>query len=119
MEKTNIIFSYTRKQAIEDGVLIDINAVYPDECKIYKYPIAFTSELWELVSGKKAWVWDILFMSLHSPTFKMLSESTKLFTLSLPSEAGSNNIDEHTLKIVVSGGDNGEPVITVMFKNQD
>ena len=37
----NVIYSYTRKQAIEDGVLVDITDV-AKEAGI-KYPVAITS----------------------------------------------------------------------------
>jgi type I site-specific restriction endonuclease len=34
-----IVHSYTRADAIADGVLVDLTASYPEECRLYRYPV--------------------------------------------------------------------------------
>lgn len=51
-----VIYSYTRKQAIDDGVLVSLSDLFPEHCQqLYKYPVAVTSAVWSIVeaSGKK------------------------------------------------------------------
>lgn len=108
-----VIYSYTRAQAIEDGVLIDLSE-YKDATRVFKYPVAFTSDLWDEIvrgQGKKERVrngriWDVCYMST---VFKRdLSESRREFkvivgrrTLVLWADCGP--------------GDDGEPVMTIGF----
>lgn len=40
----NIIFSYTRSQAIADGVLIDVTTLAAEAG--FRYPVAVTSAVW-------------------------------------------------------------------------
>jgi hypothetical protein len=75
-----VIYSYTREQAIEDGVLIDLSAIAPDVCsQHYKYPIACTETVWNIIEeavnnpkwdcDTKGIIHDLLFMSIHYKTF--------------------------------------------------
>lgn len=53
MRDAKLIYSYTRAQAIEDGVLVDLTAIALDVCREhYKYPIACTSAVWRLSTGQ-------------------------------------------------------------------
>ena len=46
----DVISSYSRKQAIEDGVLVDLSAMAPGLClEHYKHPIACTSSVFAIV----------------------------------------------------------------------
>jgi hypothetical protein len=68
-EGAPIISRYTREQAIEDGFLVDLSEATGTE--IYKYPVAFTRELWTLVEAgagkdpdvRAARIWDVCYMS--------------------------------------------------------
>jgi len=116
----DIISTYTRKQALEDGFLIDITATYPKEAKqIYKFPVAMSHAVYVLVeevakdnyNNQATIIWDILYMSINMKT-RILSEAEHLFTVMIGQKT-------HTLKIMVHGGDEGEGVITIMQKNED
>jgi len=118
-EDAEVISTYTRAQAIEDGVLVDLSKLSPNDTRLYKHNVACTSAVWALVEkaakkGQSLWVtvWDICLMSIHP--VKELDESTRLFKVSIP--LGGKT---YLLKIVCSGGDNGEPVITIMFPDED
>jgi len=36
----NTIFTYTRAQAIADGVLVDLSTSFPSDTRLFKWPIA-------------------------------------------------------------------------------
>lgn len=115
---------YTRQQAIQDGFLVDINALSSDLDKLakehYKFPICFTAELWAVVDKavkNKKWmndlsgiIHDILWMSR---AYKMtISPSAVRFTVII---TGAGRKKNHVLELQVHGGDSGEPVITVGY----
>lgn len=120
----NYISVYTRKQAIEDGFLIEINSLSPVLDKLakehYKFSICFTSALWAVVDKaviNKKWmndlegiIHDILWMSR---AYKMtLSPSSVRFTVII---TGGGRKRNHVLELHVHGGDEGEPVITIGY----
>ena len=45
-DQFELIYSYTRKQAIEDGVLVDVSST-AQEAGI-NFPVALTSTVWEI-----------------------------------------------------------------------
>lgn len=110
---------YSRSQAIEDGVLADLSTLFPSDTRLYKYPVACTSAVWDLIekaSKKEAStapgiVWDICYMSAKFPVAK-LDESTRLFKVIIGRKT-------YTLKVNCGPGDNAEPVITIMLRNED
>lgn len=120
-EGAEIIFSYTRAQAIEDGVLVDLSGPFPIDTRIFKYPVACTSAVWQLIEdahekfGQEygATVWDICFMAVNCQ-IEQIDPSTVLFRVGIP--LGGK---EHTLKIVCGPGDDGKLVMTVMLPYED
>ena len=118
-EENDIISVYTRKMAIEDGVLADLTALFPEEAKLYRYPVACTESIWVMIETAvdkkqgdlKGIIWDILYMS-QKGIVKKLSESTMLFEVFLGKKS-------HIFKVAVSPGDNMEPVVTIMQELED
>lgn len=122
-DKDIVIFSYTRKQAIEDGVLIDVTHT-AKEAGI-KYPTAITATLWETyivptedvknngqsIDGR---LWDTLWMFRNAA--KKEPGDTLLFKLYFII-AGQQELV--TLKAICGPGDEGEPVITIMLLDED
>jgi len=126
LENCDVVYTYTRQQAIEDAVLIDLTTLYPDICsQLYKYPLAVTAEVWGIieraVSNKQhcndyeGVIWDLLWMSQRG-IFKRIDKSQHLFQVIITG-AGTDNL--HTFKIVCHPGDNAEPVLTVMMPSED
>jgi len=118
----DVIHSYTRTQAIEDGVLVDVTPV-AREAGI-KFPVALTRAVWDkyVVPGPRAKeygqtksgrLWDTLWMLrlaatrggqvIHYRLYFIMKERRRLVTL----------------KAVCGPGDEGEPVITVMLPEED
>jgi len=121
-----VIYSYTRKQAIEDGVLVSLSDLFPEHCRqLYKYPVAVTSAVWSTVeaAGKKdpqGIIWDILWMSQRGIT-KRIDPTQHLFKVIIngPGETEFSRIKTHTFKVMCHPGDEAEPVITIMLPDED
>ena len=119
-----VIYSYSRADAIEDGVLVDLSANFPEEARIYKYHIACTASVWSLVEQSVAnrkycnsaagIVWDIMYMSQRGVIARP-DEQTVIFQVII---AGVGR-RTHTMKAVCGAGDELEPVITVMLEGED
>ena len=112
-----VIYSYTRAQAIEDGVLVDLTSLFPSDTRIYKWPVACTSTVWSLIETASRdgnagpWVWDLCWMSVKAKC-RVISPSEHLFKAIIGRKT-------HTLKAHCGPGDNGEPVITIMLPDED
>lgn len=124
--ESDIISTYTRQQAIEDGVLIDMTTLYPDITKqLYKFPVAATAEVWSIVeqsvSSKRhandhqGVIWDILWMSQQG-IIKRIDESQHIFRVII---TGASPNKYHDFKIICHPGDSGEPVLTIMMPWED
>lgn len=123
----DIIYSYTRHQAIEDGVLVDVTET-AKEAGI-KFPTALTARVWaELVDPNEqqiAWgqdqrgrLWDLLYMFAHSARRPSGGNGPILNYQVL---VVMNRVEPEliTLKSVCGPGDDAEPVITIMFPDED
>jgi len=121
-DDADVIHTHSRAQAIEDGTLVDVSTV-AREAGI-TFPVAVTATLWaaiEAIPEFYAWqdvkgrLWDVLFL-LAAAIRKVDGRFSELFyTLNLP-HGKERNI---RLKAVCGLGDAGEPVITVMFPDDD
>ncbi len=120
------IYTYTRAQAIEDGVLIsgmtgDLEEVSRQH---FKSPIAMTAAVFGImeraVQNKRhcndfKGVWhDILWMS--KACGRVVDESTRIFPVTI---TGAGRKRLYHFKIVCGPGDNGEPVMTIMLPEED
>jgi len=120
-----IVHSYTRADAIADGVLVDLTASYPEECRLYRYPVACSAAVWSLVdqavtnrrhyNDQAGVVWDIMYMSQRGIIARPDAQ-TVLFKVVI---TGTGTKKIHTMKAVCGPGDNLEPVITIMLPEED
>jgi hypothetical protein len=116
-EETCVIVVYSRKQALEDGELVDVSQT-AREAGI-RFPVALTRVVYERYVVVPAGVrgqdesgrlWDILFMfrfALRSG----LNRSAVCFRLSVRNDNRKAQVVH--LKAVCGPGDEGEPVITI------
>lgn len=120
----DIIYRYTRRQALEDGVLVDVSAM-AQEAGI-KYPTAVTARVWhELVvpnDEQKSWgqdqsgrLWDVLYMF----AFNARKFSGNLLEYEVLVVRNRVEPDTVKLKAICGPGDEAEPVITIMFPEED
>ena len=125
----DVVFTYTRKQAIEDGILVDITDTAKEMG--FKFPVAITSTAWHeyVIPSKdltywgqsvKGRLWDIIF-ALHfhivqHPGKEVLNLRTVFM---IPDKRHDYIHKAFELKAVASVGDKGEPVITIMLPEED
>jgi hypothetical protein len=118
-----VIYSYTRAQAIADGVLVDVSKI-AQEAGI-KYHTAVSSAVWGKyieVPQAVSWqdevgrLWDILFL-LSLAMRQHLDESELIFSVAVQNDRRGPRPVE--LKAVCGPGDDAEPVITIMLPIED
>jgi hypothetical protein len=132
-DDAEVIHTYTRAQAIEDGVLVDLRQ--GDLGKLveeagFKYPIACTAEVFaeciELTDAAKrahndikGRLWDVLNVLKHAirTTAKGRKTDRISFTVSVVRDRVRPTPTE--LVAICGPGDTMEPVITIMFPGQD
>ena len=120
--EADIISTYTRAEAIEDGVLIDVTET-AKEAGI-KVPTAVTAAVWSEVitpdetrrsqgQSEEGRLWDVL--NILRYTAQRSKESTLTFYVLVKDQ----RLHKAHLKSTIAGGDDGEPVITIMLPNED
>jgi hypothetical protein len=127
-DEAEIISSYSRAQAIEDGVLVDVSAA-AREAGI-KFPVALTRAVWgqcvEVPGGveyqdERGRLWDVISMlkfaigRARGPAVLIRYE---LYVKNHNRERLTAR-DRVALKAVCGPGDVGEPVITIMLPDED
>jgi len=120
MAETNLIFSYTRKEAIEDGMQAELTGAAADMFKkVYKYPVYITCGISGIVeravkNGKDYMgvMWDILWMSVKN--CQVTGDNSRSFQVKISGrkytiwvECGAKDIDEP------------EPVLTFMLPEEN
>ena len=130
---------YTRQDALEDGVLVDVSK-WAQEAG-FKIPVAVTASVWadcinwpedseqgygQSIDGRG---YDVVIMAYYAICQARDQTADLLYQLNVipPDTKGPTitEIDdftgavETTLKISISGGDNGEPVLTILKPDED
>lgn len=121
------IHIYTRTQAIADGQLIDITARAAESG--FTLPVAITAAAWaEAVAwtqedgmqdeeGRLSDVVNMSAMALRIHSRKghdSTGSGIPVLLYRVPNTAGADEAEETTLYVAISGGDNAEPVGTIM-----
>jgi len=124
-DDAEIIYAYTRAQAIEDGELVDVSET-AREAGI-KFPVAVTRAVWvkyvEIPEGvtcqdERGRLWDILWMLRCNARRGGDTLFFKLYVRNHNRERLDSR-DLVTLKAVCGPGDTPEPVITIMLPDED
>jgi hypothetical protein len=112
-----VIYSYTRAQALEDGVLVDVSAMAKEAG--FKYPVAVTAALWAQIQAIPARVapyqdptgrlWDVLWMA--SRAARRNNKSRLEFQVILDTEGTRKRYKTYLADI--GPGDDAAPVITI------
>lgn len=131
-----VISSYSRAQAIADGVLVDVTETASEAG--FLWPVAITQAAW---SDCVEWTeedarrqsaafqdlngrcWDVLFMAhwaIKTSKRDSYEGNTLLYDLyRVPRGGKRTKARKVTLKLITGPGDNGEPVVTIMLPNED
>ena len=121
-----LIYSYTRQQALADGVLVDASDLAREAG--FVFPVALTETLYhsyvvpaldlvaegQSIAGR---LWDLLFV-LRFAIAKARDTDIILFKVLFLMSAGSTPVSI-ALKAICGLGDDGEPVITAMLVDED
>ncbi|MBK8270259.1 MAG: hypothetical protein IPK83_18980 [Planctomycetes bacterium] len=123
-----VIYSYTRAQAIEDGVLVDLTEWARETG--FKYPVACTSEVWhryisppaetrELRQSERGRTHDLLrtlFLCIQGSRTTADKDLLLFEVLFLQAPSRTEIV---SLKSLCGPGDDGEPVITILLPHED
>ena len=126
-----VISTYTRAQAIEDGILVDVSETAREAG--FKIPVAVTRTVWERIvalpegyqgfQDERGRLWDVLWMARHYAL--RASNSDRVTMCVLVREIRKDLRDSnrpprrHRPIVAIGGGDQGEPVVTIMWPEED
>ncbi len=120
-----VISSYTRADAIDDGVLIDVSETASEAGIVF--PVAMTRTVWDLYvevpdgvqcQDETGRLWDILWM-LKCAIKSGGGGATLNYSLHVRSDNRDRTPPLVHLKAICGPGDDAEPVITIMLPNED
>ena len=126
-----VVFAYTRRQAIEDGVLVDVTETAREAG--FKIPVALSRSVWDrlvaLPEGYRGFqsesgrLWDVLWMARHYALRAADEDRVRMCVLVRDicnDLRDSNRAPRRHFPIVAIGaGDDGRPAVTVMFPEDD
>jgi len=121
-----VIYAYSRAQAIEDGVLVDVTVTAKEVS--FRWPVVITAALHDRLTPSQhderlgqdydARLWDVLWVAAYTAKLSDPGTDTVTFAVVLQEvEAKTGqpvNVDIR-LRSVCGPGDEGEPVVTIGF----
>lgn len=125
-----VVYSYTRKQAIEDGHLIDVSELAIEAG--FRVPVAVTRAAWadcvewgEADSRRQTYqdeagrLWDVLWMAMNAA--RRGTGAQKLIFQLYRVPRGGRGVRPRLVKLVlhIGPGDNSDPVITILLPRED
>lgn len=124
-EGFEVIHAYTRAQAIEDGVLVDLSALAREAG--FRWPLAVTRGVWGVIEPSDALkkegqsgtgrAWDLL--NILRVELRSAKDGRELlFAPYFLTEPGKPP-RQVAMRAVSGPGDDGEPVITIMMPDED
>jgi hypothetical protein len=128
----DIISTYTRAQAIEGGVLIDVSSI-AKESGFNEWPLSMTAGAWadcvawsdtdsqtQVYQDQSGRLYDVIFMAFQAICLSREVGDRLLFRLyRVPRDGRSMEAELTTLKLMVGSGDQGEPVLTILLPDED
>ena len=129
--EADIVFRYSRRQAMRDGVLADCsNADFGDLCQQLgiRVNVAMTSGAWEATIGGldeplppgqtiEGRLWDVLYAFRYALSASGMESDRVYFKVSV--QSGDKQRKTVSLWALIGPGDEGEPVITIMLEGED
>lgn len=126
-EEWEIIHTYTREQAIDDGTLVDVTKLAAEAG--FAIPVALTSAVYEdcvvwdesdpRPQDEAGRLWDVLSMAINAARRSTGARRVE-FTVQRVSRFGTDP-RPHPVRLAmeVGPGDGGEPVMTIMQPHED
>ena len=122
----DLIHSYSRAQALADGVLVDVSSTAREAG--FKYPVALTAAAWVkcvavppgvLCQDETGRLWDLLTMLRFAIRGHSGAAPEVRFAVHVRNDNRRRTPPLVRLKAVCGPGDQGEPVLTVMMPDED
>lgn len=126
-----VIFSYSRAEAINDGVLHDVSELAREAG--FVLPVAITAACWadcvawsatdserQVHQDETGRLWDVLFMA--SIAIRSTQDGSRMLRYAIeriPRDGRATRSETQALKLIVGPGDHSEPVITIMLPYED
>ena len=120
-----VIHSYSRGQAIEDGVLIDVTDTAREAG--FRFPVALTRAVWNAyvevprgvrLQDEMGRLWDILSMARFAIQRSRQGGDRLLFGVHVRNDNRDRTPPLRQLRLIVGPGDTAEPVMTIMLPNE-
>ena len=120
-----MIYTYTRAQALADGVLVDVSQTAQEAG--FRYPAVITADLHATLTPNRrersygqsyeGRLWDALFLAPFAARRAIWKNQTafRFGRRSVPTNSGRLRKRTLHLWMVIGPGDQGEPVITIGF----
>lgn len=125
-----VIHRYTRAQALDDGVLVDVTETAREAG--FRVPVALTAAAWSRVvewsaadsarqvpQDESGRLWDVLWMSYLAARRASGGCRVAFQVHVVPRGGRATRPRPMTLHLHIGPGDEGEPVITVMNPDED
>lgn len=124
------IHTYTREQAIDDGMLVDVTETATEAG--FRIPVAMTRAAWadcvewsdvdskrQTHQNEAGRLWDVLWMAMNAARRGGGRQSLQFQFYRVP--RGGRGTRPRLVELVahIGAGDLGEPVITIMQPNED
>lgn len=120
-----VIFAYSRAQALADGVLVDVTETAKEAG--FNVPVAVTQHVWadcvavppgcEGVQDEAGRLWDVVWMAMVAARGAGATDRVGVEVL-VVREAGKAP-ELQRLVMTIGPGDAGEPVMTIMYPEDD
>lgn len=127
---SKLVYVYSRTQALEDGVLVDVTETAKEAG--FRLPVAVTNAAWDkyvewtdsdtkrqTYQNTAGRLWDVLWMAYLACRSRKDTDCLYYQIYVVPREGRARMPKKTILKVVIGGGDNGEPVITIMLPSED
>ena len=121
--------TYSRRQAIDDGMLIDVSETARDAG--FRIPVAITAAAWtdcvewtdadskrQCYQDESGRLWDVLWMASQAARRNNSSE-IRFQLYRVPRGGHGSRPRLTTLKAICGPGDGTDPVVTIMLQDED
>lgn len=126
-----VISVYSRQDALNDGALIDVSSVAKEAG--FSVPVALTRAVYHdyvewnkgvpnygrALQDEDGRLWDVLYMARHAVQFARDKAEIVYSLHVVPREGADVSPQFVRLKMAISSGDSGEPVITILNCDED
>ncbi len=122
--RDSLVYGYSRAQALEDGVLVDVSTMAQEAG--FRFPVALTRAVFEhyvavpdgvIAQDEAGRLWDVLYMC--SLAARRSAGSEIPFSLHVRNDNRRGTPPLVQLKAVCGPGDDGASVITIMRPDED